>query len=74
MDHDTVVTLLDGEPQESRPGERIGLIAMRARALVLGKYRPTPVEAVAKAMIELAKKPTTGSHVLEANAIRRIAG
>ncbi len=56
------------------PADVIGLIAMRALAPVLGKYRPTPVEAVAKAMIELAKNPTTGSHVVEADAIRRIAG
>ena len=65
-------SILDGERQESRPGERIGLMAMRVLAPVLGKYRPTPVEALAKAMIALAEKPVPGSHVVEADAILRI--
>ncbi len=65
-------SILDGQRRESRPGERIGLVAMRALGPIIGKYRPTPVEAVAKAMIAFARNPLPGSHVVEADAILRI--
>lgn len=64
-------SILDGERQERRPGERIGLLTMRLLGPVLGKYRPTPVDAIARSMIALAKKPLPGSHVVEADAILR---
>ncbi len=65
-------SILDGERHESRPGERFGLLVMRTLGPLLGKYRPTPVEAVANAMIALARDPRPGNHVIEADEILRI--
>jgi uncharacterized protein YbjT (DUF2867 family) len=62
-------SILDGERDESRPGERVGLFVARALAPLLGKYRPTPVEAVARAMVRLARAPEPGSHAVDAGAI-----
>ncbi len=62
-------SILDGERKESRPAERVGLLVARALGPVLGKYRPTPVEAVARVMIASAKAPAPGVHVIEADAI-----
>ena len=65
-------SILDGEREESRLGERVGLIVARALAPVLGKYRPTPVEAVAGAMVALARAPAPGSHVVDAGEIPNV--
>jgi uncharacterized protein YbjT (DUF2867 family) len=65
-------SILDGgtrNREESRPLERASLVVMRALGPVLGKYRPTAIEAVARTMVALAKKPTAGSHVVEPDAI-----
>jgi uncharacterized protein YbjT (DUF2867 family) len=63
-------SMLEGEREESRPLERVGLAVMRALGPRLGKYQPTPVEALVKAMVAAAKDPAPGSHVVEADAIR----
>lgn len=58
-------SILDGVRSERRPGEALGLVVGRALAPLLGKYRPTPAEAVAATMIALAKAPAPGAHVIE---------
>jgi uncharacterized protein YbjT (DUF2867 family) len=62
-------SILDGKRQESRPAERLGLAVSRALGPLLGKYRPTPVEAVARVMIASAMAAAPGSHLVEADAI-----
>jgi uncharacterized protein YbjT (DUF2867 family) len=62
-------SILDGEREESRPGESLALAVARALGPVLGKYRPTPAEAVAEAMVALARAPEPGWHIVEAGAI-----
>jgi uncharacterized protein YbjT (DUF2867 family) len=62
-------SILDGERAESRPGERVALAVTRALGPLLGKYRPTPAEAVAEAMVALARAPEPGSHAVDAGAI-----
>jgi uncharacterized protein YbjT (DUF2867 family) len=64
-------SILDGDRTESRPAERFGLVVGRALGPLLGKYRPTPAQAVAAAMIASCKRPELGVHVLEAPAIYR---
>jgi uncharacterized protein YbjT (DUF2867 family) len=63
-------SILDGEREESRPAERAALVVARALGPLLGRYRPTPVEAVAGAMVALARSPAPGSHAVDAGAIR----
>jgi uncharacterized protein YbjT (DUF2867 family) len=63
-------SMLDGRREERRPGEEVGLVVMRALGPLLGKYRPTKVEAVARVMIASAKAGAPGAHVIEADAIR----
>ena len=58
-------SILDGEREESRPGETVGLLVGRVLAPLLGKYRPTPVDAVVESMVRLAKAPAPGVHVIE---------
>ncbi len=62
-------SILDGKRGESRPAERIGLAVARTVGPLLGKYRPTRVEAVAETMVALAKAPVPGVHVVEADEI-----
>ncbi len=64
-------SILDGPRRESRPFERVGLAVTRTLAPLLGKYRPTPVDRVAAAMVAAAKAPRPGAHVLEADVILR---
>jgi uncharacterized protein YbjT (DUF2867 family) len=66
-------SILDGPRAESRPAERVGLAVARALGPLLGKYRPTPAEAVARAMIALAARPAAGAHVVEPDEIARAA-
>jgi uncharacterized protein YbjT (DUF2867 family) len=61
-------SILDGERAESRPAERVGLLVGRALAPLLGRFRPTPVGAVAATMVALARNPSPGVHVLEPDA------
>jgi uncharacterized protein YbjT (DUF2867 family) len=63
-------SMLDGEREESRPAERLGLIVSRALGPLLGRYRPTRVDAVARAMIASALAAAPGAHVIEADRIR----
>lgn len=63
-------SMLDGKRAESRPAEQVGLVVMRALGPLLGQYRPTLVEAVARVMIASAKAAAPGAHVVEAAAIR----
>jgi uncharacterized protein YbjT (DUF2867 family) len=62
-------SLLDGAREESRPAERLGLVMARALGPLLGKYRPTPVEALVRAMIASAKAAPPGAHVVDAGEI-----
>lgn len=62
-------SLLAGDRAERRTGERVGLTVARFLGPLLGKYRPTPVSAVAHRMIALSLSPTPGNHVVEAAAI-----
>lgn len=62
-------SVLDGERAESRPMERVGLAVGRALGPLLGKYRPTPVGAVAAAMLSWSKSPKPGRHEMEAGEI-----
>ncbi len=63
-------SILDGDREESRPLERVGLVFARALGPVLGKYRPTSSAAVARSLIAKAKERAKGAHVIEADAIK----
>jgi len=63
-------SMLDGKRPEPRPAEAIGLVVMRALGPLLGRWRATPAEAVARTMIVAAKAAAPGVHVIEAGAIR----
>jgi uncharacterized protein YbjT (DUF2867 family) len=65
-------SFIEGEREERRLGERAALAVARVLGPLLGKYRPTPVEAIAGGMIALAKAPEPGAHVVEADAVRRM--
>ncbi|MFL6107157.1 MAG: hypothetical protein ACJ72L_09350, partial [Marmoricola sp.] len=56
---------------ESRPGESLGLVAMRAVGPLLGKYRPNKASDIAAAMIREAKSGSTGNRVVEAGHFGR---
>jgi uncharacterized protein YbjT (DUF2867 family) len=56
-------SLIDGPRSERRPAERLGLAAAKAMGPFLGKYRPTPVAAVAEELLALARAPRPGVHV-----------
>jgi uncharacterized protein YbjT (DUF2867 family) len=66
-------SILDGEREESRPIERVGLAIGRALGPLLGKYRPTPASAVAAALVASCKRAESGVHVLEGPELRRFA-
>ncbi|HTJ83392.1 MAG TPA: oxidoreductase [Polyangiaceae bacterium] len=66
-------SIIDGERSESRPGERLGLAVTRFLAPVLGKYKPTHADAIARAMIHEALRDREGHHVLESKEILEIA-
>ena len=53
--------------------ERVGLAVGRVLGPLLGKYRPTPATAVAKALVASCKRAEPGVHVLEANEIQKYA-
>lgn len=60
-------SLLTGDRDETRPGERIGeLVLSLARPLLRGPLRPlrpTPATALAAALVETAARRPTGVHV-----------
>ncbi len=64
-------SILDGDRAESRPGERAGLLLARALGPLLGRYRPTPVVKVARAMIAAARRAEPGSHLVHPEEILR---
>jgi len=64
-------SILDGDREESRPREHVGLLVGRVLQL-LGKYRPTLVGTVVETMLSLAKEPTPGVHVVEPDKMRSV--
>ncbi len=58
-------SMIDGDRPERRPAEQLGLVAMRAVGPLLGRYRPTPVTALAAAMVAEAKAARPGHRVVE---------
>ena len=69
-------SILLGKRNESRPGEKIGQIFMKAFSFLLigsiKKYRPVKAEDVAKAMIAESKKEESGIHILEYQEIEQL--
>ena len=70
-------SLLLGERRESRPGERLAILAGRALEFMfvgpLGRYRPIAAPVVAAAIVHTAKDATHGVHVYESDRIRALA-
>lgn len=67
-------SMLDGDRDEHRLGEQVGLRVMRRLGPVLGRFRPTAAEDVATAMVIEAKRRRPGSRVMESAEITRTAG
>ena len=68
-------SLLLGERAESRPGERVGILAAKAlRPLLPLKWRGIPAEVVARAMARRAKDAPEGFHVHGSDELWRLAG
>jgi uncharacterized protein YbjT (DUF2867 family) len=66
-------SLLLGEREERRPGERAGAALAKAlRPLIPAKYRGVPAEVVARAMLRTAKAGAPGVAVLESDEIARV--
>lgn len=70
-------SLLLGDRQETRAGERIGIgIASLLSPLLVGparKYKPVAVNTLANAMLNTAQQPTAGVCVHESNTIEALA-
>jgi uncharacterized protein YbjT (DUF2867 family) len=65
-------SMIDGRrPDQTRPGESLGLVAMRAVGPLLGKYRPNRASDIAAAMIREAKAAAPGHRVVEAGDFGR---
>lgn len=64
-------SMLDGARAERRPAERLGLAAMRVVAPMLGRYRPTAVGDLARAMVADALSERPGHRVVDAADIGR---
>ena len=59
-------SILDGNRQEKRAGEKVGLVISRfLTRFVLKKYRPTPVDVLAAKMISLSLDQSEGFRVVE---------
>jgi uncharacterized protein YbjT (DUF2867 family) len=71
-------SLLLGERQEVRPGEKIAEKAAGAFSFLfrgpLRKYRPIPARVVAAAMIEVAKRNLPGVNIFESDRIQEVGG
>ena len=65
-------SIIDGERDESRAGEQVGLVVMRALGPVLGKYRPTRAVDVAAAMVLEAARSEPGTRTVDAGNITRM--
>ena len=66
-------SILDGDRAETRPGERMGLVVMRALGPVLGSLRPTPADDVAAAMVAQAARREPGARTILAGDIAAAA-
>ena len=70
-------SLLLGERRESRPVERVAILAGRALGFMfvgpLGRYRPIAARAVATAMIRIAKDAPRGVRVYESDRLRALS-
>ncbi|MCW2855081.1 MAG: Nucleoside-diphosphate-sugar epimerase [Marmoricola sp.] len=65
-------SMIDGQRADaSRPGESLGLVAMRVAGPVLGRYRPNRASDIAAAMIREARAGIEGHRVVEAGDIGR---
>ncbi|MET3963315.1 uncharacterized protein YbjT (DUF2867 family) [Marmoricola sp. OAE513] len=65
-------SMIDGaRPDAHRPGESIGLVAMRAAGPLLGRYRPNKATDIARALVREAKSDAVGHRVLDAGQIGR---
>jgi uncharacterized protein YbjT (DUF2867 family) len=62
-------SFLDGERPEQRPLEHLVIAIGRTLGPLLGRWRPTPVDALARMMVAKAKNPVPGVHVIEADEI-----
>lgn len=63
-------SILDGNRQEQRVGEKIGLVIVRfVTQFILKKYKPTPVDVLAGKMIRLATDKVNGFRVVEGAGI-----
>jgi uncharacterized protein YbjT (DUF2867 family) len=68
-------SLLLGERQEKRPGERVGTAFAKAlRPLIPATYRGVQAEVVARAMARHAKEGHPGANVHESGALLALAG
>jgi uncharacterized protein YbjT (DUF2867 family) len=67
-------SLLAGDREEFRAGERIALAVTRPLSfLVPPKYRPVAADDVARAMLACAKRDRPGRYVVPSDEIRQIA-
>ncbi len=66
-------SILDGDRAESRLGEQAGLVVMRALSPVLGRFRPTRAEDVARAMVQRARTGAPGTGAASTRDISRWA-
>ncbi|HYN42835.1 MAG TPA: NAD(P)H-binding protein, partial [Thermoanaerobaculia bacterium] len=70
-------SLLVGERAESRPAERMAIVASGlfswAMAGPLVRWKPVPAEAVAAAMVAVASGTLTGVRIVENDEIHRLA-
>ncbi|MBX3232226.1 MAG: NAD(P)H-binding protein [Labilithrix sp.] len=68
-------SFLDGDREESRPGEKVGMWIMHGLGKLPGiaRYRPVSVRTVAGAMIALAKDETPGVKVVENHELFALA-
>lgn len=63
-------SILDGNRQEKRAGEKIGLVISRfLTRFILKKYQPTPVDTLAQKMIESALDTKYGFRIISGSEI-----
>lgn len=68
-------SLLLGDRDERRPGERLAEVVLRPLAPLmvgpLARYRPVQASAVAATLVQAALEGRSGHHVIESDGIRR---
>ncbi|MFO0232026.1 MAG: NAD-dependent dehydratase, partial [Burkholderiales bacterium] len=65
-------SLIDGERQERRPGERLSLALARPFASLLpARLRPVPADAIARCMLAAVLRGEPGLRVIESDRIAR---